>query len=253
LQDSWHTSGEPRRLLSCNLAAMLDIDAKTSPRVGFLRSFLRWLAIGVVLLWSLAALTLVAARWIDPPTTAVHMQRRVQAWFHHAPYHERYKFIPLSQISPDLQHAVIAAEDANFYQHHGFDWHQIQIAAQDDLEGERTRGASTITQQLVKNLFFGTGRSILRKGAEVTLVPVAEFVLGKQRILEIYLNVVEWGPGVYGAESACRYYDETAARNIGRQQAARLAAILPAPLRRRPERMNSYSAIILKRMAQMGW
>jgi monofunctional glycosyltransferase len=232
---------------------MPDIDAKTSRRVGFLRSFLRWLTIGVVLLWSLAALTLVAARWIDPPTTAVHMQRRVQAWFHHASYHERYKFIPLSQISPDLQHAVIAAEDANFYQHHGFDWHQIQIAAQDDLEGERTRGASTLTQQLVKNLFFGTGRSILRKGAEVTLVPVAEFVLGKQRILEIYLNVVEWGPGIYGAESACRYYDETAARNIGRQQAARLAAILPAPLRRRPERMNSYSAIILKRMAQMGW
>jgi monofunctional glycosyltransferase len=232
---------------------MPDMDAKTSLRVGLLRSFLRWLAIGVVLLWSLAALTLVAARWIDPPTTAVHMQRRVQAWFHHAPYHERYKFIPLGQISPDLQHAVIAAEDANFYQHHGFDWHQIQIAAQDDLEGERTRGASTITQQLVKNLFFGTGRSILRKGAEVALVPVAEFVLGKQRILEIYLNVVEWGPGVYGAEAACRYYDETAARNIGRQQSARLAAILPAPLRRRPERMNSYSAIILKRMAQMGW
>jgi monofunctional glycosyltransferase len=114
------------------------------------------------------------------------------------------------------------------------------------------RGASTITQQLVKNLFFGTGRSILRKGAEFTL-PVAEFVLGKQRILEIYLNVVEWGPGIYGAESACRYYDETAARNIGRQQAARLAAILPAPLKRRPERMNNYSAIILKRMGQMGW
>src|ERR1035441_1318856 len=143
--------------------------------------------------------------------------------------------------------------DTHFYQHHGFDWHEIQIAAEDDLEGDRTRGASTITQQLVKNLFFGTGRSILRKGAEVTLVPVAEFVLGKQRILEIYLNVVEWGRGIYGAESACRYYDETAARNIGRQQAARLAAILPAPLKRRPERMNNYSAIILKRMGQMGW
>ena len=123
---------------------------------------------------------------------------------HYMPYRERYKFIPLSQISPDLQHAVIAAEDAPFYQHHGFDWHEIQIAAKDDLEGDRTRGASTITQQLVKNLFFGPGRSILRKGAKITLVPVAEFVLGKQRILEIYINVVEWGPGIYGAESACR-------------------------------------------------
>ncbi|HKN69679.1 MAG TPA: monofunctional biosynthetic peptidoglycan transglycosylase [Terriglobales bacterium] len=230
-----------------------DPHPKTPLPKGFLRSFVRWLVIGVVLVWSLAALILLAARWIDPPSTAVHLQRRLQASIHHTSYRERYKFIPLSQISPDLQHAVIAAEDARFYQHHGFDWHQIQIAAEDDLEGGRTRGASTITQQLVKNLFFGTGRSILRKGAEFTLVPVAEFVLGKRRILEIYLNVVEWGPGIYGAESACRYYDGTEARNIGRQQAARLAAILPAPLKRRPERMNNYSAHILERMRQMGW
>ena len=115
------------------------------------------------------------------------------------------------------------------------------------------RGGSTLTQQLVKNLFFGTGRSFLRKGAEATMVPVAEFVLGKQRILELYLNVVEWGPGVYGAEAACRTYDRTAARSVGREQAARLAAILPAPLRRKPERMNHYSSIILERMSQMGW
>ncbi len=183
----------------------------------------------------------------------MHIQRRLQAWVHSAPYHEHYRFIPLRQISPDLQHAVIAAEDAHFYQHHGFDWHEIEIAAQQDMEGERTRGASTITQQLVKNLFFGTGRSFLRKGAEASLVPVAELVLGKRRILEIYLNVVEWGPGVYGADSACRYWDQTPARNIGREPAARLAAILPAPLKRRPERMNSYSKIILGRMSQMGW
>src|SRR6202453_5056036 len=232
---------------------MPDTRTQTSLRTGLLRSIVRWLVVGVVLLWSLATLILVAARWIDPSTTAVHIQRRLQAWIHHTPYRERYKFIPLSQISPELQHAVIAAEDSNFYHHHGFDWHQIQIAAKDDLEGERTRGASTITQQLVKNLFFGTGRSFLRKGAEATLVPVAELVLGKRRILEIYLNVVEWGPGIYGADSACHYYYGTAARNIGRQQAARLAAILPAPLKRRPDRMNDYSAIILVRMRQMSW
>jgi monofunctional glycosyltransferase len=214
---------------------------------------IRWLLIGVVLLWFLAALIFLLARWIDPPTTAVHMQRRFQSWIHGTPYHERYKFIPLREISPDLQHAVVAAEDSRFYQHHGFDWHEIHIAAEDDLEGERTRGASTITQQLVKNLFFGTGRSFLRKGAEATLVPVAEFVLGKQRILEIYLNVVEWGPGIYGAEAACLHYDGSLARNVGREQSARLAAILPAPLKRRPERMNKYSAIILERMSQMGW
>src|SRR4249920_2228772 len=235
------------------MTAMPNTPTKTALRSSFLRSFIRWLVIGAVLLWSLAAVILVSARWIDPPTTAVHMQRRLQAWIHNTPYRKRYNFIPLNQIAADFQHAVIAAEDTNFYQHHGFDWHEMQIAAEDDLEGDRTRGASTITQQLVKNLFFGTGRSILRKGAEASLVPVAEFALGKRRILEIYLNVVEWGPGIYGAESACRHYEGTAARNIGREQAARLAAILPAPLKRRPERMNNYSALILERMRQIGW
>ena len=196
---------------------------------------------------------LVAARWIDPPTTAVHIERRLQAWMHHAPYHAHYEFVPLSQISPDLQHAVIAAEDARFYQHHGFDWNAIELAAEHDVEGGRIRGGSTITQQLVKNLFFGTGRSILRKGAEFTLVPVAEVVLGKRRILELYLNVVEWGPGIYGAESACRYYYRIPARNVDRQESAQLAAILPLPLKRRPERMSHYTGIILDRMREMGW
>ena len=154
------------------------LPSTTPPRKGFLRSLIfrpftvrsaiLWLAIGVALVWSLAALTLVAARWIDPPTTAVQFERRLQAWMHNKPYRDRRQFVPLRQISPDLQHAVIAAEDARFYQHHGFDWRQIQIDAQDDMEGARVRGASTLTQQLVKNLFFGTGRSILRKGAEAS-------------------------------------------------------------------------------------
>ncbi len=224
-----------------------------APRKDFLRFFLQWFFVGLALLWSLAALMLAAGRWIDPPTTAVHVERQLQAWIHGTPYRERYDFVPLSQISRDFQHAVVAAEDARFYQHHGFDWHAMEIAAEGDLEGGRIRGGSTITQQLVKNLFFGTGRSILRKGAEFTLVPVAELVLGKQRILELYLNVVEWGPGVYGAESACRYYYRTSARNIDRQEAAELAAILPQPLKRRPDRMIHYSALILERMRQMGW
>jgi monofunctional glycosyltransferase len=246
-------SGLSRMLHSVFVRARSATPPKTPLPKGSLQSFFQWLIIGAFLLWSLASLLLVAARWIDPPTTAVHLQRRLQAWIHRTPYQERYKFIPLSQISPNLQHAVIAAEDARFYQHHGFDWHAIQLAAEEDMEGGRTRGGSTLTQQLVKNLFFGTGRSFLRKGAETTLVPVAEFVLGKQRILELYLNVVEWGPGIYGAESACRYYDGTSAQNISLQQSARLAAILPAPLKRRPERMNNYSAIILRRMQQVGW
>jgi len=204
-------------------------------------------------LWLLAALTLVAAKWIDPPTTAVHMERRLQAWIHGKPYIERYHFVPLNQVSPNFQHAVISAEDARFYLHHGFDWNAIELAAEGDMEGGRIRGGSTLTQQLVKNLFFGTGRSILRKGAEFTLVPVAEVVLGKQRILELYLNVVEWGPGIYGADAACHAYYGIPARSMGREDSARLAAILPAPLKRRPERMTRYSTIILERMRQVGW
>jgi len=218
-----------------------------------LRLALLWLVAALALLWAGAALLLIAARWIDPPTTAVHMERHVQSWLRHTPYHERYEFVPLSQISPDFQHAVIAAEDARFYEHHGFDWHAIQIAAEDDLQGGRLRGGSTLTQQLVKNLFFGTGRSLLRKGAEFTLVPVAELVLGKQRILELYLNVVEWGPGVYGAEAAARYHYRKSARAIDRDEGARLAAILPQPLKRRPGYMNRYSGLIQERMRQMGW
>jgi monofunctional glycosyltransferase len=226
---------------------------KKKSRKSLFKNVLRWIVIGAFLLWSVGVLMIVALRWIDPPTTALQMQRRVQSWFRTAPYQKRYEFVPLNRIAPDLQHAVIAAEDGRFYQHHGFDWHEIQIAAEDSMDGERTRGASTLTQQLVKNIFFGTNRSIVRKGAEATLVPVAELVLGKQRILELYLNVVEWGPGIYGAEAASRNYYKTSARNLGRLQAAQLAAILPAPLRRRPERMTNYSGIIMNRMSQTGW
>ena len=196
---------------------------------------------------------LVSARWIDPPFTAVQVERRLQAWAHKRAYRKRYAFVALTRIAPDLQHAVIAAEDARFYQHHGFDWKEMRTAVETELDQGRGRGASTITQQLVKNLFFGTERSFIRKGVESTLVPVAELVLGKRRILELYLNVAEWGPGVYGAEAAAHYHYAIAARSIGREQAARLAAVLPAPLRRRPERMNEYSALILERMRQVGW
>lgn len=215
--------------------------------------WIRWFLIAVASLWLLAALMLVALRWIDPPTTAVQTERRLQSWIHGTPYVKHYEFVPLSQISPNLQHAVISAEDGRFYIHHGFDWHAMQLAAEDNMDGGRIRGGSTLTQQLVKNLFFGTNRSILRKGAEASLVPVAEFVLGKQRILELYLNVAEWGPGVYGAEEACRYHFKTSARSVGREQSAQLAAILPSPRKRRPGRMMHYSGLIMKRMEQAGW
>jgi len=199
------------------------------------------------------ALVLVALRWIDPPSTALQVQRRIESWFSRSAYRKHYTFVPLERISPDLQHAVIAAEDARFHQHRGFDWHEIRTALDETLDEGRTRGASTITQQTVKNLLLTTHGGVFRKGVEFTLVPVAERVLGKRRILEIYLNVIEWGAGVYGAEEAARRWYGVSARRIGREQAARLAAILPAPRRRRPDRMHQYSARILERMAQMNW
>jgi len=242
---------------SADVTGDLDHDAGAARRKQLLRSHGRfaakWLATGLAAAWVLAALMLAAARWVDPPTDAVHIERRLQAWVHGKPYRLRYRFVPLNQISPDLQHAVIAAEDARFYEHHGFDWHAMELAAEEDEKGGRIRGGSTITQQLVKNLFFGTGRSVLRKAAEFTLVPVAELVLGKRRILELYLNEVEWGPGIYGAEAASRAYYGIDARRIDREQGARLAAVLPRPLKRRPDRMDRYSGIILERMREAGW
>lgn len=203
--------------------------------------------------WVLCSLLLVLYRFVAPPTTVVHVERRVQAWLAHKPYRERYEFVPLREISPNLQHAVIAAEDAKFYQEHGFDWEAMDKAAKGDLEGHRLRGGSTLDQQLVKNLFLGTERTIWRKVLEASLVPVAEVALGKQRILELYLNEVEWGRGVYGAEAASRYYYGTSARDLSRDEAARLAAILPDPRHWSPQRMGWYSGVIERRMRQMGW
>lgn len=220
---------------------------------GLLVAALRWGVVLVAAVWLTAALAIVGLRWLDPPSTAVQVQRRVQAWIHRKPYRKQYDFVPLDEVSPQLQHAVVAAEDARFYKHHGFDWKEIQVAVQDDLDDRRVRGASTITQQLVKNLFFGTGHSYVRKGAEATLVPVAEYVLGKRRILELYLNVVEWGPGVYGAEAAAQFHYATSARTLNRGEALGLASILPSPLRRKPARMGKYVAVIDGRMRQLGW
>jgi monofunctional biosynthetic peptidoglycan transglycosylase len=153
-----------------------------------------------------------------------------------------------------LQRAVIAAEDGRFYQHHGIDWQEVDKLVEKDLDNGRLgRGGSTITQQLVKNLFLTTHGSVIRKGAEFTLAPLAELILPKQRILELYLNVIEWGPGIYGAESAARLYYKEPASGLDREQAARLAAILPAPRTRKPARMDHYSAEIESRMRQMGW
>ncbi len=218
------------------------------------------LAAGLIILafYGAVILALFGLRWIDPPTTSVQIARRVESWFRKPgpgfqPYHKEYIPVPLSRIAPNLQHAVISAEDARFFKHNGFDWKEIEQAANNDLEGRRLRGASTITQQLVKNLFLTTSRTAIRKAIEITIVPLAEGILGKERILELYLNVIEWGPGVYGAEAAARYHYRTTAARLTREEAARLAAIIPAPRHRKPAHMDESSERIQKRMREVGW
>jgi monofunctional glycosyltransferase len=227
----------------------------TSPKRkrSWTRRLLVWFLLLVAAFYLLAVLGLLAVRWIDPPFTMVQVQRRVESWSHRGAYRKTYVFVPLESISPAFQHAVIAAEDTRFFHHHGFDWHEVHEAVEDGLDDGKLRGASTIDEQLAKNLFLTTHRSLLRKGLEVTLVPLEELILPKRRILELYLNVVEWGPGVYGAEAAARYHYRVPASRISRDQGARLAAILPSPRRRQPARMSHYTARILTRMEQMGW
>jgi monofunctional biosynthetic peptidoglycan transglycosylase len=220
---------------------------------GVPRRAMGWLAAAVVVFYGFVTLSLFLMRRVNPPTTAVQTERRIEALMHQKSYRKVCVFVPIEQISPALQHAVVAAEDARFFQHHGFDWTQVEIAVQEDRDGVRSRGASTITQQLVKNLFLTTSRSFLRKGVEFTVVPIAELLLSKRRILTLYLNVIEWGPGIYGAEAAAQHYYHVPARQITRDQAIELASILPAPLRRKPGRLIEYDRIISERMAQMGW
>src|ERR1700675_1631898 len=221
-------------------------------------NWVRTIAIAVLVvvmaLYALCAICVLGLRWIDPPTTAVQMERRLEAMRLQRAYRKRYDFLPLRRIAPVLQHAVISAEDGRFQQHHGFDWVEMQKVLEDDIKrGRLGRGGSTITQQLVKNLFLTTERSLIRKGAEFAVVPMVESLLSKDRILELYLNVIEWGPGIYGAQAASEYYYHVPASGVNREEAARLAAIIPAPLKRKPERMNEYSEEILNRMARVGW
>ena len=221
---------------------------------GWLRAILTWVVEAIAIFYLVSLTVLVALRWVDPPVTMVQAQRRIESWVRRKPYTRRQQWAPLGRIAPDLQHAVISAEDGRFFQHHGIDWKEVQKVVDKDVEdGRLGRGGSTITQQLVKNLFFTTSRSVLRKAVEFTLAPVAEWVLPKKRILELYLNVIEWGPGVYGAEAAARSWYGIPAARVNRDQAARLAAVIPSPLRRKPARMSSYSAEILHRMEQTGW
>lgn len=141
-------------------------------------------------------------------------------------------WVSFSEISPHLPAAVIASEDNNFCQHGGFDWEQIEKAYQTYESGGRLRGASTITQQTAKNLFLWPARSYVRKGIEAWLAVLIDLLWSKQRVLEVYLNIVEWSGGVYGAEAAAKYYFGKPAADLSQREAALLATVLPNPLNR---------------------
>lgn len=151
---------------------------------------------------------------------------------------------PLSKISSHLQRAVIVAEDATFFQHEGFDWEGIRYAAVKDLEaGAFKKGGSTITQQLAKNLYLSTDKTLMRKMQEALIARQLEQHLTKKRILELYLNVAEWGRGVYGAEAAARHHFNKPASDLTAEEAALLAAILPAPAHYDPLRVTRYLSV----------
>lgn len=194
---------------------------------------------------ALLALAVVALRWIDPPTTAFMLRDRLRAFATgEHDYQFRHEWRDWSAISKHAAIAVVAAEDQAFPVHRGFDLRQIDRALADRERGRRMRGASTITQQVAKNLFLWPGQSWFRKGLEAGLTVLIELAWSKQRILEVYLNIAEFGRGTWGIEAASqRYFHQSAAR-LAPAQAALLAAVLPSPLRLRA---NAPSPYVLRR------
>ena len=228
--------------------------ARRAPRRPLGRRLLRAALLAPLVFYALATLLFLWVRVLPPPTTTVRLQRRVEALVAGAPYAERHAWRPLAALPRHVPRAVVAAEDTRFHEHRGFDWVEQRAASRRaERTGAPRRGASTITQQLVKNLVLTTHRSVVRKALEVALTPVAELVLPKERILELYLNEIEWGPGVFGIEAAARHHYGVGAERLTREQALRLAAVIPAPRVRLPRRMGWYARVIDGRMRAMGW
>jgi monofunctional biosynthetic peptidoglycan transglycosylase len=166
----------------------------------------------------------------NPGVTSLMAERASQAGSQGQPVKRDQTWVSYDRISPWLVRAVLAGEDSRFFDHAGFDWEEIQKAIEKDWEDKGfTRGASTISQQLAKNLFLSTSKNPLRKLHEALITWELERVLGKRRILELYLNVIEWGDGIYGAEAAARHYFDASAAALGPEQAAFLSAIIPNP------------------------
>lgn len=210
-------------------------------------------------LWRTARLVLVAAaglwaapvvlwRFVDPPLTGLMVSRWVSGLIGEGSTRFHHDAVDIEEISPNLILAVLASEDQAFLEHRGFDWEAIQKALRHNERHRRKRGASTISQQTAKNVFLWEGRSWVRKGLEVPYTVAIEWTWGKRRILEAYLNCVEFGPGIYGAEAAARHYWKIPASRLSPSQSALLAATLPSPRRNNP---RTRSGFVLKRSGQV--
>lgn len=229
--------------------------AGSRPRSRVRRVLLRAFQI-VALLLAGSILAMLALRWVPLPTTAAMVERRVEARRNGRVYRVDYRWVGWDRISPQAALAVIAAEDQNFATHHGFDFESVQKALDEHARGRRLRGASTISQQVAKNVFLWSGRSFARKGLEAYITVLIEFTWSKRRILEVYLNIIELGDGMFGVEAASQRYFRKPAANLGAEEAALLAAVLPNPLRLKADRPSAYveerRVWILQQMDQLG-
>ncbi len=216
----------------------------------------RRLALFAVVLLLIPVATVLALRWIDPPSSNVMLQWRIDAWRHGESTTLRHRWVDLDAIAPAMRLAVVAAEDQKFPHHFGFDLDSIADALESSGQGGRLRGASTISQQTAKNLFLWHGRSFVRKGLEAGVTVLLEGLWSKRRILEVYLNVAEFGEGIYGVEAAAQVYFGKPAAHLTRGEAALLAAVLPSPTRFDPSNPSAYlrerQAWILGQMTQLG-
>jgi monofunctional biosynthetic peptidoglycan transglycosylase len=198
----------------------------------FFGRLVRTLVLLVLLFFALSALVVLSLRWINPPCTAFMAESQIAAWISRdSNYVSRHSWVNLDGISPNLPLAVVASEDQKFPEHWGFDVEAIEKAYALNQHSHKVRGASTISQQVAKNLFLWSGRSYFRKGLEAYFTVLIEALWPKRRILEIYLNVAEFGYGIYGAEAAARAFFHKPASRLTRGDAAVLAAVLPSPER----------------------
>ncbi|MBL1232961.1 MAG: monofunctional biosynthetic peptidoglycan transglycosylase [Flavobacteriales bacterium] len=205
-----------------------------------MRKILRW--IRNILLWYFAITIgmVIVLRWVPVYFTPLMIIRAVEQKMDGKSIKLEKTWKPLSEISPDLQLAVVCTEDQNFLKHHGFDFGAIQKAIKHNEKSKRKRGASTISQQTAKNVFLWPGRSWIRKGFEVYFTFLIESIWSKERIMEVYLNIAEMGNGIYGAEAASKAYFNTSAAKINKRQAATLAIVLPSPLKYNAKHPSPY-------------